>query len=201
MKNLPIAEILSNRKILKKNFYEKRGLKNRAYARKYQLCQTALTNILSGKTTLMGEKFNDNSPAKKVVEQLWRDFLWVGPIPYGMNNFNPLQNFHRGLKLGAFTPDGNLVISNMLINHLKIHDLNHYHEVALIATIDALSADSGFCDKTDSEIASITGLKREDITSSIQKLWLNSWFKIEINQEKQKRKITPIKPFSSNRSK
>ncbi|CAA6806576.1 MAG: Unknown protein [uncultured Sulfurovum sp.] len=193
MKNLPENEILNNRKKIYEIFYKKRGMNGRKYTRDYKLCQPTLTSILLGKTLLSSESFNHASPAFKVVKQLDKDGMWIGPIPYGMIK-NPLIDFHKGANLGAFSEDGSLVVSNGLINHLKIGSIHDYEEVFLLAAIDAFSSRSGTCTKSDEELSRVTGMNISSIEEEINSLWRSAWLSIKSHNGVRHIKVIEANP-------
>lgn len=182
-------EILKDRKIMKNIFYQKRGLGGRKYARDHKLAFTSLTRILNGNDLLLSSVYKEESPVKKVAKQLFKDKMWVGPVPDGMI-VNPLVDFHRGAELGAFSKNGDLIISRSLLNHLKTNDITP-EEVFVLAAIDAFSRIKGFCTESDATIGSIINKNEVDVQEIIKELWLNTWLKIETT--KDERRIQVIK--------
>jgi hypothetical protein len=190
--SIDLEKLLWHRAETKKNLQKKSG-SMRKYARDNKLHTPVLFNIINGKFLLKEKEFLPSSSRKKVVETLFMDNLWSGPIPQGMI-IDPLHDFHKGANVGGFDKNRNLVISNRLFLHLNQQSIDTYDKLIFIALIDATASTKGFSTVSNKDFGKFLSKSVIEIEQMLEELHISSWIKIEMRNEIRIIRVTEITP-------
>ena len=62
--------------------FDARGFSPQAYAKAYSVDRSVLYDVFAGKITGKKDSSNKSGDARKIIAQLKKDKVWIGPLPW-----------------------------------------------------------------------------------------------------------------------
>ena len=151
--------MIQHDKNMKKNFKEG-GERHRKYARTHNFSPSMVSKVLDDKVPTV-----KNAPVGgsiwNILRQLKKDG-YTKILPWA-ETIDPFSEPYKGIGLGAFDDNGHLVLSAEIIKNTCVPG----EMKIMIATIDALSADDGYCSASDARLQKLLFVSEDYLLDSL----------------------------------